>query len=81
MMIVEIAEQPVGQEREVFAVYTRSVDRGAWSSWYRSTQRKTLEEAREFVKAEAKDDKSFGGLMAPSGPRQFMIRKCIETNI
>lgn len=81
MMIVEVTEQPVGQEREIFAIYVRYAEKIGWSSWMRSTQRKTLEEARQYAKDEAGDNKSFGGLMAPVGLRQFMIRSCVETNI
>lgn len=82
MMIVEISDQPVGKMREIFAIYVRGVDpanRGQWSSWYRSTQRQTLEDARSYVKEEAGRDTSLGGFITPSGPRQFMIRKCVET--
>lgn len=84
MLVVEVQDQPVGRVRESVAIYVRSIDPanpGQWSGWYRSTQRPTIEEARAYVKEEAARDTSLGGLMAPSGPRQFMLRACVETTI
>lgn len=81
MLVVEVQDQPVGRVRENVAIYVRYSDRGQWSGWHRSGQRPTVEAARAYVKEEAARDTSLGGLVAPSGPRQFMLRTCVETTL
>ena len=81
MMKIELNDEPAGKVREYIEVVSRVVLDGKWSKWMRFGSYVTMDEAVTAIEDEAGRDTSFGGLMAPSGPRQFRVSKCVATVI
>lgn len=81
MMKIELTDEPAGKVREYISVFSRFVIDGKWSKWVRLGTFANMTTATASMESEAKRDGSFGGLLAPTGPRQFRVSKTVETTV